>query len=76
MIIGLSKIQLKFRRFILLLQIKKGISMNYGSSTSCWKLKTMEKSEVWPDTYDEGYINQFQTEPTHKIHEQQQKHQA
>ena len=28
-------------------------------------LKTMEVSEVWPDTYDKGYIHQFQPEPTH-----------
>ena len=28
----------RFRRFILLVQTKKVISMNYGSSTSCWKL--------------------------------------
>ena len=26
------------------------ISINYGSSTSCWK--TTEMSEVWPDTYE------------------------
>ena len=32
-------------------------------------------SETWPYTY-EGYINQFQAEPTHKIHWQQQKHKA
>ena len=31
-------------------------------------LKTIEMSEVWPDTYNEGYIHQFQSEPTHKIH--------
>ena len=31
------------------------------------QLKNMEMSEVWPDTYDEGYIHQFQPEPTHKI---------
>ena len=29
-------------------------------------LKTMDmSSEVSPDTYDEGYIHQFQPEPTH-----------
>ena len=28
------------------------------------QLKTMEMSEVWPNTYDEGYIHQFQFEPT------------
>ena len=26
-------------------------------------LKTKEMSEVWPDTYDEQYIHQFQPEP-------------
>ena len=31
-------------------------------------LKTMEMSEVWPDTYNERYIHQFQPEATHKIH--------
>ena len=31
-------------------------------------LKTMEMSEVWPDTYDEGYVHQFQPEPTRKAH--------
>ena len=25
-------------------------------------------SDAWPDIYDEGYIHQFQPEPTHKIH--------
>ena len=24
--------------------------------------------EVWPDTLNEGYIHQFQPEPTHKSH--------
>ena len=37
-------------------------------------LKTMVMSEVWPDTYNEGYAHQFQPEPIHKIHYQQQKH--
>ena len=32
------------------------------------QLKTMELSEVLLDTYDVGYIHQFQTEPTHEIH--------
>ena len=31
------------------------------------QLKTMEMNEGWPDTYDEGYIRQFQPAPTHKI---------
>ena len=33
-----------------------------------------EMSEAWPDMSDEGYIHQFQPEPTRKTHEQQQKH--
>ena len=33
----------------------------------------MKMSETWPDTYDEGYIHQFQAEPN-KILKQQQKH--
>ena len=32
------------------------------------QLKSMEMSEASPDTFDEGYIYQFQPEPTHKIH--------
>ena len=34
----------------------------------------MEMSEAWLDTFDEGYVHQFQREPTHKIHWHQQKH--
>ena len=40
------------------------------------QLKTMEMSEAWPNIFYEGYIHQFQAKPTHKIHYQQQKHQA
>ena len=29
--------------------------------------KTMEMSEALPDIFNEGYVNQFQPEPTHKI---------
>ena len=32
------------------------------------QLKTMEMSEAWPDTYDEGYIHHFQSELAHKIY--------
>ena len=32
-----SEFYFRFRRFILLAQTKKVISMSYGSSTSCWK---------------------------------------
>ena len=37
MITSLSELYFRFRRFILLVQTKKVISMNYGSSTSSWK---------------------------------------
>ena len=37
MITSLSQFYFRIRRFILLVQTKKGISMNYGSSTSSWK---------------------------------------
>ena len=36
-ITSLSKFYFRLRRFILLVQTKKVISMSYGSSTSCWK---------------------------------------
>ena len=36
-ITGLCEISFRFRRFILLVQTKKVISINYGSSTSTWK---------------------------------------
>ena len=36
-ITSLSELYFRFRRFILLVQMKKVISINYGSSTSCWK---------------------------------------
>ena len=32
------------------------------------QLKTMEMSKAWPVIFYEGYIDQFQPEPTHKIH--------
>ena len=37
MITSLSEFYFRFRRFILLVQKKKVISLNYASSTSCWK---------------------------------------
>ena len=37
MITCLSELYFRFRRFILLVQTKKVISINYGSSTSSWK---------------------------------------
>ena len=36
-ITSLSELDFRFRRFILLVQTKKVISMNYGSCTSSWK---------------------------------------
>ena len=36
-ITSLCELSFRFRRFILLVQTAKVISMNYGSSTSCWK---------------------------------------
>ena len=36
-ITSLPELYFRFRRFIFLIQIKKVILMNYGSSTSCWK---------------------------------------
>ena len=36
-ITNLSELSFRFRRFILLVQTTKVISMNYGSSTNCWE---------------------------------------
>ena len=36
-ITSLCELYFRFRRFILLVQMKKGISMNYGSSMNRWK---------------------------------------
>ena len=66
MITSLSELYFRFRRFILLVQTKK--SDFYELWQQHKLLKTMEMSEVGPDTYDERYIHQFQPEPTHKIH--------
>ena len=45
----------------LLVQTERVNSVNYGNSTSSWKPWRLVK-------IDEGYIHQFQPEPTHKIH--------
>ena len=34
---GLSELYFRFRRFILLIQMREVISINYGSSKGCWK---------------------------------------
>ena len=43
----------------------------YEQWQQCKLLKTMEMSEVWSDTHDEGYKYQVQPVLTHKIHHQQ-----
>ena len=63
----------RFRRFILSSTNQK--SDFYELCQQRKQLKTIEMSEASAGTY-EGYMHQLQPEPTHKIHEQQQKHQA
>ena len=69
MITCVLKCYFKFRIFILLVQTKKVISDLWHK-----QLKTMEMTKAWPSIYDERYTHQFQPDPTHKIHWQQQKH--
>ena len=60
--------ELYFRiRFTPFVQMKKVISMNYGNSAT---QAAENHGDEWtsPDTFYEGYIHQFQPEPTHKIH--------
>ena len=63
----LARFKFRFRGFILFVQIKKK-----NDFYELWQqhklLKTMEMSEVWSDTYDEWYIDQYQPGPTNKIH--------
>ena len=66
MITSLSELYFRFRRFILLLQTKKNDLYELWQQHKL--LKTMEMGEAYPDAYVEGYIHQFQPEPTHKIH--------
>ena len=63
-ITSLSKLYFRFRKFTLSTNKK---SYFYEPWQQHKQLKTMEMSEVWPDTYNEGYIHQFQPEPTHKL---------
>ena len=63
---NLPEIYFRFRRFTLWVQMKK--SHFYELWQQPKQLKTMEMSEAWSDTFDEGYIHQSQPEPTHKIH--------
>ena len=56
---SLSELYFIFRRFILLVQTKKVISMNYGSSTSSWKPWRWGLTWYMRDEGDdEGYIHQ------------------
>ena len=64
-IIYMSELYFRFRRFIVGTNEKRDF---YELWQHHKMLNTMEMSEVWPNTHDEGYIHQFQPEPTHKIH--------
>ena len=70
-ITSLSELYFRFRRFILLVQTRKMISMNYGSCTSSWKPVRWVRLDLILTRRD---IHQFQPEPTCKIHYQQQKY--
>ena len=45
-ITSLSELSFTFKRFITLVQMKKVISMNYGSSTTSWKLWTWVRLDL------------------------------
>ena len=70
-ITSLSELYFRFRKFILLVQTRKMISMNYGSCTSSWKPVRWVRLDLILTRRD---IHQFQPEPTCKIHYQQQKY--
>ena len=46
--------------------MKEMISMNYGAAAQAAENHGMNEAQA--DTYDEGFIHQFQPEPTHNIH--------
>ena len=55
-----TKLYFRFRWFILLVQTKKMISMNYGSNTSCWKpwrLVTFDLILTMRDIYTNSNLN-------------------
>ena len=56
MITSLAELYFRFRRFVLLVWTKKIISMNYGSSTSCWKPWRWTRLDLTP-TMRDIYIN-------------------
>ena len=70
---SLSGLYFRFRRFILLVQTILIKSDFYELWQKLKLMKTMEMSEIWPDTYDERHMHQFQPESTRKIHKQVQK---
>ena len=45
-ITSLPKLYFRFRRFILLEEMKKVISMNYGNTTSCWKPRAWARFDL------------------------------
>ena len=63
---SLSELHFRFRRFTLWVQMKKRYLYELWQQHK--QLNAMEMNEAWPDTYDEGYIHQFQPTTTHKIH--------
>ena len=59
----------------LYLKIQKIYSVNTNKKRDFYELwqqhkqlKTLEMKDAWYDTYDEGYIHQFQTELIHRIY--------
>ena len=65
-ITSLSELYFRIRRFILLVQTKKGDFCELWQQHK--QLKTMEMRETWADIFYEGYVPQVQPEPNHKIH--------
>ena len=61
----LSKLYFRFRRFILLLHTKKWFMWTMAATQKA-KNHGGEWGLTWP--LNEGYIHQFQPEPTHKSH--------
>ena len=53
-----------------LLSIQKIYPFGRNEKSDFYKLWQQDKemSEAWLDFFDEGFIPQFQSEPTHKIH--------
>ena len=65
MITSLTELYFRFRRFILLVEMKKLILKEVAAVQAA---ENQEMSETSPDTFNEGYIHQFHPEPTHRIH--------